>query len=118
MRKFGTILKEMRNSHDITQKQLSIALNVNQSAIANWESDNRTPDIYMLKNIATFFHCSIDLLLDYSVDIRSKIEPVQNSILLQCNELNAEGQEKLLSYADDLVQSGKYKKSDTSILGA
>lgn len=32
--------------------------------------------------------------------------------------LNTEGQEKLLDYADDLVQSGKYKKSGTSGLGS
>lgn len=32
-------------------------------------------------------------------------------------ELNQEGQEKLLDYADDLVASGKYIKSDQNKLG-
>ena len=116
MRKFGAILKEMRNFHGITQAQLSVALNVNQSAIANWESDNRTPDIYMLKNIAAFFSCSVDSLLDNSTNERSIIEPVQKTILLKCNELNTEGQQKLLSYADDLVKSGKYSPENENIV--
>lgn len=32
--------------------------------------------------------------------------------------LNTEGEEKLLDYADDLVQSGKYKKSGAAGLGS
>lgn len=35
----------------------------------------------------------------------------EQSLLMKYRDLNEEGQEKLLDYADDLSQSGKYKKS-------
>ena len=39
--------------------------------------------------------------------------------LISCyRAINREGQEKLLDYADDLMQSGKYKKTDAPELGS
>lgn len=116
MRKFGSILKEIRTLKGLTQAQLSAALNVNQSAIANWEADNRTPDIYTLRNIANFFDCSIDTLMDNSSIKCEIIQPSERILLSHFRELNEEGQEKLIDTADDLVKTGKYKKSSENEL--
>lgn len=43
--------------------------------------------------------------------------PSELSLLYTFRKLNQEGQEKILSYASDLESSGKYKKSNPSILG-
>lgn len=121
MNEFGAILKKLRNSKGLTQSQLSAILNVNQSAIANWESNTRTPDIYTLKNIASFFKCSTDLLLDNTNEDFNPLDnlsPELSKINKIMTALNKEGQNKLLDYGDDLVQSGKYKKSDTDKLEA
>lgn len=43
--------------------------------------------------------------------------PGEDHIIAPYRELNHEGQEKLIDYADDLVASGKYIKSDPDNLG-
>lgn len=43
--------------------------------------------------------------------------PGEEQIVMLYRELNTEGQERLLNYADDLVASGKYIKSDKNTLG-
>lgn len=47
----------------------------------------------------------------------SEAAPGENHMINLYRELNQEGQEKLLDYADDLVASGKYIKSDQNKLG-
>lgn len=51
-------------------------------------------------------------------------EPIKNApsnkdeaLLNSFHQLNEEGQEKVVDYSDDLVQSGKYIKTDSSGLG-
>lgn len=51
-------------------------------------------------------------------DTASAVTPEETVLFDLYRSLNPEGQEKLLDYADDLVQSGKYIKSDSSELGA
>lgn len=48
----------------------------------------------------------------------SKAAPREGHMMALYRKLNQEGQEKLLDYADDLVASGKYIKSDKDKLGA
>lgn len=43
--------------------------------------------------------------------------PGEEHMIALYRELNHEGQEKLIDYADDLVASGKYIKSDSAGLG-
>lgn len=57
-----------------------------------------------------------------SIDSVNKISPpyvseTEEHLITLHRKLNAEGQEKLLDYADDLVASGKYIKSDPNNLG-
>ncbi len=71
----------------------------------------RTPDEFAF---LWFFH-------PYTAELR-KIEPdnlndALSEIKKLYGELNEEGQEKLLDYADDLIASGKYKKSNPSEMG-
>ena len=44
--------------------------------------------------------------------------PGEDKIIALYRKLNKEGQDKLLDYADDLVESGKYIKSNTGELGS
>ena len=47
----------------------------------------------------------------------SCLSETEDQLIAFHRELNSEGQEKLLDYADDLVSSGKYIKSDLNKLG-
>ncbi len=56
-------LKELRNSKNLSQKQLAVELKTTNSSICDWESGRAEPNIEMLINIAKFFEISVDYLL-------------------------------------------------------
>lgn len=60
---FSEVLKDLRESHNLTQGQLAKYLDVSRSTIAGYESRNRQPDYEKLITISRFFHVSIDYLL-------------------------------------------------------
>lgn len=61
--KFYERLREARRKANITQVQLAKECNVSQGTIANWESGYRTPDLDMLRKIASLLNVSYDDLL-------------------------------------------------------
>lgn len=71
---------------------LSEALNTTPAALMGWADED----------------------IDHSLPLSgpASITSKEEELLTLHRQLNEEGQEKLLSYADDLVSSGKYIKSD------
>lgn len=71
-------IKELRNSHSLTQVDLAKKLSVSKQAVSNWENNNIQPSIDMLIKIADFFGVTTDYLLgrsnDNSLDI-SRLSP-------------------------------------------
>ena len=53
-------LAELRNERNLTQKELSEAIDISSSAIAMYETGERTPPIKKAKKIAAFFNVKID----------------------------------------------------------
>lgn len=119
-------LKELRKQHGYkSQKELADALFVNQTAVSQWERGVTTPSSQTLQRLSELYHVSIDYLLGRTEQKEAPIpdsedglsEPERHLVVLY-RDLNNEGQEKLIDYADDLVSSGKYIKSDSPELGA
>ena len=71
-------IKELRKKKGLTQEELENSLNVSRQAITKWESGEGTPDIDNLRNIALFFHVSVDYLIDSktekTLDLKGKFE--------------------------------------------
>ena len=69
---FGERLKTLRESKNLTQKELGKILGLEQSTISNYEIDTRFKNGDRLIKIADFFGVSIDYLLrdndDYNED--------------------------------------------------
>ena len=63
MNNFGQQLKKIRKKRKLRQVDLSEALGLAQTTIANYEQGTRFPDEQTLINIADFFHISADYLL-------------------------------------------------------
>ena len=59
---FGAILKELRMSHGMTQKELAKRLNVSNPMVSKYESNNAFPEVETLRNIAVIFNVSMDTL--------------------------------------------------------
>ena len=59
----GNKIREFRKERGMTQEKLADLLHVTSSAISSYETEKRTPDIYMLCNIADLFDVNLDNLL-------------------------------------------------------
>lgn len=60
---FAEKLKNLRALRKITQEEFAREINVTKGAVAMWETGKRTPDIEMLKKIASYFGVSVDELI-------------------------------------------------------
>lgn len=61
--KFSTRLKNLLEEHNLTQKCLSLELNIAPSTLNGYLRQNREPDFETLINLAGYFKVSTDYLL-------------------------------------------------------
>ena len=104
---------ELKRAQKMTTETISKISQVPVGTIKNilsGESDNTT--LSTAKAIAKAFHVTLDYLIGESDDPQPVIELADNErrILSFYRSFNNEGQEKVYSYIQDIVSSGKYKK--------
>lgn len=58
-------LKKLRLERKLSQQKLAENFGITQQAIYNYENGITEPDIYMLKQMAAFFHTTVDYLVGY-----------------------------------------------------
>jgi len=79
-------IKELRKKKGLTQEELASELNVSRQAITKWESGEGTPDLDNIRNIALFFHVSVDYLVDSktesTLDLKGKFELAEVGLFL------------------------------------
>lgn len=63
MSTLGLNLLDLRQRHNLTQKQLCRELNIGRSTYSYFETGTRTPDIETLMVIAEYYHVSLDALV-------------------------------------------------------
>ena len=63
---FGTRLKELRKSKQITQKELAESIDLVKSSISAYEKDLKYPSIDVLIKLSNYFNVSCDYLLGLS----------------------------------------------------
>lgn len=94
---FGTRLRELREDHDITQKQLAEIISVSPRMISFYESGEHFPrDESILFKLADYFHVSTDYLLGYSNVYFEKDAQTLNELF---RSLPKSAQRNLLDYA-------------------
>ncbi len=62
----GETIRTLLEEHELTQKQLALALNVAPSTLGGYVQGTSEPDVATLKRIAAYFQVSMDYLLDFS----------------------------------------------------
>lgn len=101
-------LRELRESKHINQQKLAIDLNLTQAAISKYEHGLSEPDISMLKNIAEYFHVSVDYLIGFSNSpiqcTKSDIPDEELKLLNNYRRLTNLQKEKLRAYIQGLLQ--------------
>lgn len=70
---FKDIIKDLRESQELSQYELAKALQVSQSAIAKWELGKTEPTASALISISKFFKVSADYLLELEDEFGNKI---------------------------------------------
>ena len=70
---FKDIIKDLRESQEMSQYELAKALQVSQSAIAKWELGKTEPTASALISISKFFKVSTDYLLELEDEFGNKI---------------------------------------------
>lgn len=74
----GANIKRLRTAKNITQEQLSVAMNVTCAAVSKWERGETYPDITLLQPLAYFFGVTLDELMGYN---QEKIQAEINEII-------------------------------------
>lgn len=63
-------MRNLREDHDLTQKQMAEFLQIHQTTYSDYELGNVNIPVAVLKKLAAFYETSIDYLVDYSDDPR------------------------------------------------
>src|SRR5699024_1905496 len=63
---FGEILKELRNYHALSQKDLADVTGIPYNTLTKYEINDRRPNFDSLLRLAHFFNTSVDYMMGYS----------------------------------------------------
>lgn len=73
----GANIRRLRTAKNITQEQLSVAMNVTCAAVSKWERGETYPEITLLQPLAYFFGVTLDELMGYNQEkIQAEIDEV------------------------------------------
>lgn len=73
----GANIKRLRHARNMTQEQLSAAMNVTCAAVSKWERGETYPDITLLQPLAYYFGVTLDELMGYDQEkVRAEINEV------------------------------------------
>lgn len=70
---FNKNLQKLMNENNISRKKLASELNVAYTTVTDWINGKTVPRNDRLKNLATFFHTTVDDLLSQNSDIPTNI---------------------------------------------
>ena len=118
---FASRLKQAREDANFTQQELANALGITKSAVGNYENGVSSPKWDILLKIFDILHVEPNFLYQDSFspesDTTTNLTSQQSALLSSFDQLNDEGQGKAVEYVEDLVATGRYKKSCEPGLG-
>ena len=119
---FASRLRQAREQAGLTQLDLAEKLGVTKSAIGNYENGVSSPKWDVLVQIFDVLHVEPNFLYQDSfsppVSDSVHLTPAQSTLLASFDQLNDEGQDKVITYAEDLNRTGYYKKDAAPGVGA
>ena len=96
----GANVKRLRIAKNITQEQLSVAMNVTCAAVSKWERGETYPDITLLQPLAYFFGVTLDELMGYDQEkVQAEID--EAIALYRANWKSSKGREIIVKAYHD-----------------
>lgn len=112
-------LNYLMEIHGLNKNTLSKSCDIPYTTIDNWYKRGYDGlKLTTLKKLSSFFGVSLDFWIQEKIPLKTKKSPELTEVnsgdlhpLLKIyNELNADGQERLMEYAEELTEIPKYKK--------
>ncbi|MCM1284197.1 MAG: helix-turn-helix domain-containing protein [Muribaculaceae bacterium] len=110
--KFGDVLGELLEKHEITQKDFAQILGVTPSALGNYIHNTREPDYQTLRQIADYFNLSTDYLLSHTT--KSGLTHNEELLLHIFRSLNPEQKEFYIMQGQIFIRQNNKKESSLS----
>ena len=120
-------LNRLKKSSGMTIEQIAIASGVPKGTLNKlFAGQTKDPQ---LSTVSAVVHCmgyTLDDISDDTVHGKTALTPAQSSLLTSAqtsllsifDQLNDEGQDKVITYAEDLNRTGYYKKDAAPGVGA
>lgn len=103
--KLAENIKKFRKERKLTQEQLAEVMGVSVSAVYKWESNQSTPEINLILEMADLFHTSTDVLLGYewrNVSAASALDRIATLTgAKEYDEATTEAEKALKSYPNN-----------------
>lgn len=108
----GNIIRKLRNSMGLTQKELGKKVGVSNSAIANYEKGFRAPLQDTLFKLAETFNVSVNKFFPYDFESSSNDSPLLSQITDTAAKLHEPRQKKVLTFTQDQLdeQEGRVEE--------
>ena len=111
---FGDVLRELLEERGITQRQLATDLHIAPSTLGNYICNAREPDFELLKRFSSYFHVSIDYLLDNSAHEQTTLSREEQKLLHIFSMLTEEQQAIYIDQGLAFVKHDKKNKKANS----
>lgn len=96
------IIRELRKSKGISQKEMAELLEISRSTYTRYESGLRNPDVNTLIKIAKIFKVSTDYILGIENN-----EPILEDIMMRYRNLSPINKDKVNEYVEMLYERDK-----------
>ncbi len=100
-------LKKLRIARHLSQQKLADEFRLSQQSIYKYENNLAEPDIQTLKSLASFFHTTVDYLIDYSSSDNTlseqQLTPDEIHMLLLYRTLSPEIKQHLGALLEELA---------------
>lgn len=100
-------IKELRQSLNLTQKELAEKVGFNQTAIGKYERNDLEPNLETLKKLSLIFECSIDYIIGHSDDFGNVTVKKESSSSITAEEQKLLDDFRLLP-REEQKQSAEY----------
>lgn len=107
-----TNLKQYRKAMRLTQAELAELVGATNRQIGTWERGEAEMDLVFACRLANVFDCSLDEFVGNPVRGERSYDAEQALLLSYFSLLNDEGRQRLLEYAQMMVKSGMFVKSE------
>lgn len=113
------LLKQLRIEKNIKQEDVAVFIGVGKGTISNYEMGKTEPDIETFMRMCSFYGVDGTELLKkaYNSQPVASVSEREKELIHNYRAMNEEGQEKVVGYISDLVETGRYKKLDKFCMG-